>query len=76
MNGSNFVKISSSSNAILNIENNDKNCSLWSILAYLHPRIINHSNRVSNYRQYINKSNIDGFNFTSGFKCNNVHIYI
>ena len=34
MNGSNYVKIPLRSNAILNIENNDKYCFLWSILAY------------------------------------------
>ena len=29
MNGSNYVKIPLRSNAILNVENNDKNCFLW-----------------------------------------------
>ena len=48
MNGSNYIKIPLRSNAILNIENNDKYCFLWSILASLHPCIINHPNRVSN----------------------------
>ena len=33
MNGSNYVKIPLRSYAILNIENNDKYCFLWSILA-------------------------------------------
>ena len=37
MNGSNYIKIPLRSNAILNVENNDKYCFLWSILAYLHP---------------------------------------
>ena len=46
MNGSNYVKIPLRSNAILNIENNDKYCFLWSILAYLHPCKNNHPNRV------------------------------
>ena len=48
MNGSNYVKIPLRSNAILNIENNDKYCFLWSILASLHPCNNNHPNRVSN----------------------------
>ena len=37
LNGSNYVENLLRSNAILNIENNDKYCFLWSILAYLHP---------------------------------------
>ena len=50
MNGSIYVKVPLRSNAILNIENNDKYCFLWSILAYLHPCNKNHPNRVSNYK--------------------------
>ena len=73
MNGSNYVKIPLRSNAILNVENNDKYCFLWSILAYLHPCNISHPNRVSNYRQYFIELNINGFDFTNGFKCNDVH---
>ena len=73
MNGSNYVKIPLRSNAILNIENNDKYCFLWSILAYLHPCNNNHPNRVSNYRQYFGELNIQGFDFTNGFKCSDVH---
>ena len=42
LNGSNYVKIPLRSNPILNIENNDKNCFLMSILASLHPRNSNH----------------------------------
>ena len=49
MNGLNYVKIPLRTNAILNIENNDKYCFLWSILAWLHPCNNNHPNRVSNY---------------------------
>ena len=60
MNGSNYVKIPLRSSAILNIENNDKYCFLWSILAYLHPCDNNHPNRVSNYRQCFNELNIQG----------------
>ena len=48
MNGRSYVKIPLRSNAVLNIENNDKYCFLWSILASLHPCINNHPNRVSN----------------------------
>ena len=73
MNGSNYIKIPLRSNAILNIENNDKYCFLWSILAYLHPCNKNHPNRVTNYRQYFNELNIQDFDFTDGFKCSDVH---
>ena len=61
------------SNAILNVENNDKYCFLWSILAYLHPCNNNHPNRVSNYRQYFHELIIQDFDFTNGFKCSDVH---
>ena len=73
MNSSNYVKIPLRSNAILNIENNDKYCFLWSFLAYLHPCNYNHPNRVSNYKQYFDELNIQGFDFTNGFKCSDVH---
>ena len=72
MNGSNYTKIPLRSNAILNVENNDKYCFLWSILAWLHP-CNNHPNRVSNYRKYFNELNIQGFDFTNGFICSDVH---
>ena len=73
MNGLNYVKIPLRTNAILKIENNDKYCFVWSILAWLHPCNNNHPNRVSNYRQYFNELNIQGFDFTNGFKCSDVH---
>ena len=72
MNGSNYVKIPLRTNAILNIENNDKYCFLWSILAFLHPCNNNTPNRVSNYRQYFNELNIQGFDFSKIFKCSDV----
>ena len=73
LNGSNYYKIPLRSNAMLNIENNDKYCFLWSILSYLHPCNNNHPNRVSNFRQYFNEINIQGFDFTKGFKCSDLH---
>ena len=73
MNGSNYIKIPLGSSAILNVENNDKYCFLWSILAYLHPCNDNHPSRVSNHRQYFNELNIQGFDFTKGFRCSDVH---
>ena len=44
------------------------------ILASLHRCDKDHPNRVSNYRQYFDDLNIDGFDFTNGFKCNDMHI--
>ena len=73
LNGSNYVKIPLRSNSILKIENNDKYWFIWSILASLHPCNNNHPNRVSNYKQYFDELNINGFDFAKGFKCNNVH---
>ena len=71
--GSNYVKVPLRSNAILNIEKNKKYCFICSILASLHPCNIIHPNRVSNYKQYFNELNIQGFDFSYGFKCNDVH---
>ena len=73
LNGSNSVKIPLRSNPILNIEDNDKYCFLWSILVSLHLCNNNHPKRVSNYRQYFNELNSNGFDFTNGFKCIDVH---
>ena len=73
MNGSNYIKIPLRSNAILNVENNDKYCFLWSILAWLHPCNNNHPNRVSNYKQNFDELNIQYFDFTNGFRCSDVH---
>ena len=73
MDGRSYVKIPLRSNAILNIENNDEYCFLWSILAFLHPCKNNHPNRVLNYKQYFNELNIQDFDFTNGFKCSDVH---
>ena len=73
MNGSNYIKIPLRSSALLNVEKTDKFCFLWSILASLHPCNNNHPNRVSNYRQYFNELNFQGFDFSKGFRCSDVH---
>ena len=73
INGTSYVKFPLRSSAISNIQNNDKNCFTWSILASLHPCENNHPNRVSNYKQYFNELNINGFDFTNGFKCSDMH---
>ena len=61
------------SNAILNIENNDKKCFIWSILASHHPCNDIHPNRVSNYKHNFDELTIQCFDFTKGFKCSDVH---
>ena len=76
MNGPNYIKNPLRSNAILNVENKDKYCFLWSIIAILHPCNNNHPNRVSDYKRYFNELNIQGFDFTNGFKCSDVHKFI
>ena len=53
LNGTSYVKIPLRSNAILNVQNNDKNCFIWSLLASLHPCENTHPSRVNNYSQYI-----------------------
>ena len=46
---------------------------LWSILAHLHPSNNTHPTRVKNYLQCFNQLNIQGFDFTNGFICSDVH---
>ena len=57
----------------MNDENNDKYCFLWSIISSLHPCNINHPSRVSIFGQFFNELHIEGFDFTHGFKCSDVH---
>ena len=73
MNGSSYVKTPLRTNAILNIDNKDKYCFIWSTLASLHSCNNNHPNRVPNYKQYFNELNINGFDFSKGFKCSDIH---
>ena len=73
LNGTSYVKIPLRSNAILNIEKNDKICFIWSILASLHPCENSHPSRVKNYSQEINGLNFQCFDFTNGFKCSDFH---
>ena len=73
LNGTSYVKIPLRSSAILNIQNNDKYCFIWSISASLHPCENDHPNRVSNSIQYLNELNFQSFDFTNVFKCSGVH---
>ena len=73
LNGTSYVKIPLRSNAILNVQNKDKNCFIWSIIASLHPCENDHPNRVNNYVQCFIELNFQNFDFTNGFKCSDVH---
>ena len=73
LSGTSYVKIPLRSNAILNIQNNDKYCFIWSILASLHPCENSNPSRVNNYVQYFNELNFQNFDFTNGFRCNDVN---
>ena len=68
-----YVKNPLRSSTILNVENGEKYCFLWSILASLLPCNNNHPNRVSTQRQYFNELNKGGFDFNNGFNCSDVH---
>ena len=72
LNGSSYVKIPLRSSTISSIQNDDKYCFIWSILAYLYPIADSkngHGAGVANYRQYFNDLNIEGFDFSNGFRC-------
>ena len=73
LNGTSYVKIPLRTSAILNVQNNDNYFFIWSILASLHLCENNYPNRVKNYVQYFNELNFQGFDFTNGFKCSDVH---
>ena len=48
--------------AMINMENKDDKCFLWSVLRYLHPRE-KHSTRINDLREYENDLNFKGINF-------------
>ena len=73
LDGTSYVKIPLRSNAILNIQSNDKYCFIWSILASLHPCENSNPSRVNNYLQYFNELDFQNFDFTNGFKYSDVH---
>ena len=73
LNGSSYLKVPLRSNAILNVENVDSFCFLWSFLAYLQPCETTHPSGVGNYIQNSNELNIDCFDFSNGFECSDIH---
>lgn len=50
------------SRGIVNIQNSDQKCFLWSILAALHP-VLNHAERVSHYQKYEHELNMKGIEY-------------
>ena len=72
LDGSSYVKNPLRSNALINNKNKDKYCFIWSISDSFHLYIVP-PNRVSNYKPHFNELNINGFDFTNGFKCNDFH---
>ena len=53
----------------LNIQNNDKKCFLWSILATLHPlQHRNHPDRVMKYKQYDRELNMSRIQYPVDIK--------
>ena len=48
--------------AVINIQNKDNKCFMWSLLAALHP-CHRHSERICKYRDYSNELNFDGISF-------------
>ena len=73
LDGTSYVKIPLRSNATLIVQNNDKYCFIWSILASLHPCENDHPIRVSTNVQYFNELKFQNFDFTNGFECSDVH---
>ena len=75
MNGWSHVLIPLKNSAILNIQDEDKYCIIWSLLAQFHPIAESengHPTRVSKYRHYFNQLNIQGVDFADGFECSDV----
>ena len=75
MNGRSYVKVPLRSSAVLNDKIVDKYCFLLSILVKFHHCNINLPNVASNYGQKFHDFNIEGFDFTNGFRCNDVHMF-
>lgn len=51
-----------SKKAIVNVQNTDQNCFMWSVLVALYP-VTNHPERVVNYMQHIDKLDFSGIPF-------------
>ena len=65
MQGSSYIKSPNkirNTLSVINIQNEDNKCFLWSILAALHP-VKDNPQRVSNYEAYIEELKTDGITF-------------
>ena len=67
LNGMTYVKLPIRSNSILNIQNIDRYCFLWSILANIHP-VDKSPQRVSKFEPYRDELNITNIEFTTGMR--------
>ena len=67
INGRTYIKFPIRTNSILNIQNNDSYCFVWSILAFLHP-VDKDPQRVSKYEPYRNELDISNIDFTNGMR--------
>ena len=67
MNGMTHKKFPIRTSSILNIQNNDTYCFLWSILANLHP-VNKDPQRVTKYIPYQKELNIADIDFTNSMK--------
>ena len=56
--GGSYIPLPFSSSNIINIQNNDQLCFLWSVIAHLHPAQ-NHKERVSHYNKTEYKNELD-----------------
>ena len=67
------MKLPLRSSDLTNIKSDNKYCFICSISASLHPCNKDHPNRVSNYRQNFNELDIEDFDFSTRFKCSDMH---
>ena len=54
-------------NAMINIQNEDDKCFLWSVLRYLHPKEI-HGERITDLKKYENELNFKDIKFSIRLK--------
>ena len=65
--GNSYIDLPFKSRFIVNVQNNDDKCFLWSVLAKLYPQK-EHKERISKYKQYENELNLNGVNFPMKIK--------
>ena len=60
--GASFIKLPFTSRYVLNIQNKDQKCFLWSVLAKLYPAK-DHKQRVTHYIKYEKELNMEGIDY-------------